>query len=151
METIRQETPHNGSPLRERLFRDADRVSEQDIEGLEETLPKKLQAGELRDVDRVSWLGGMVERVRTLFAMIRDREFEIPGKTKALVAAGLLYFVLPTDFTPDFIPGVGYLDDALVLNILWKLVSEQIERYQALIAGRAGVGSVDDSDGEGAV
>ncbi len=67
--------------------------------------------------------------MRALDDLLRDRDFSISLKTKGLVAAALLYFVLPTDVVPDFIPGIGYIDDALVLSTLWKLIGEEIEGY----------------------
>ena len=39
---------------------------------------------------------------------------------KALIVAALGYFILPLDFIPDFIPIVGYGDDAAVLYGLIK-------------------------------
>ena len=61
--------------------------------------------------------------------MIRDREFSISAKTKGLVGAALLYFVLPTDIVPDFLPGIGYIDDALILTTLWNLIRSEIDSY----------------------
>lgn len=41
---------------------------------------------------------------------------------KALIIAALGYFILPLDFIPDFIPIVGYGDDAAVLyGLIQKL------------------------------
>ena len=47
------------------------------------------------------------------------------------IAAGLIYLVLPLDLVPDFIPGIGYIDDALVLSTLWKILESQIDSYMA--------------------
>lgn len=44
------------------------------------------------------------------------RDPEVPWKTKALILAALAYFVLPTDFIPDWIPGLGFGDDAAVIT-----------------------------------
>ncbi|MBZ0252916.1 MAG: DUF1232 domain-containing protein, partial [Candidatus Methylomirabilis sp.] len=49
---------------------------------------------------------------------------EVPRSKKALAAAGLLYFLAPFDTVTDFLPLVGYLDDAgviaMVVAYLWK-------------------------------
>lgn len=135
------------SPLRERLFRDAERVRQKDIDELDESLPKKLEGFDLKELEgKLSWLRTMLDRVRLLFTMLRDREFTVAWKTKALIAAGLIYFVLPTDMVPDFIPGIGYIDDALVLGILWKMVSDEVARYRAFRKGIGGATSDDAAD-----
>lgn len=39
----------------------------------------------------------------------------IPVKVKTTIIGALGYFILPVDIIPDFIPGVGYGDDFMVL------------------------------------
>ncbi|MBS1911570.1 MAG: DUF1232 domain-containing protein [Bacteroidetes bacterium] len=126
------------SLLKNRLFQDAERVQQSDIDELDESVPRKLGDLDLKKVaGTVSWMKTMVHHVRLLFDMVRDSEFSLDGKTKALVAAGLIYFVLPVDLTPDFIPGIGYIDDAIVLTLVWRLVAGQVARYQAFLLMRA--------------
>lgn len=38
-----------------------------------------------------------------------------PFWAKAVIAGAIAYFISPVDAIPDFIPGVGYLDDAGVI------------------------------------
>lgn len=38
-----------------------------------------------------------------------------PTRTRAILLAALAYFVLPTDWVPDFIAGFGFTDDIAVL------------------------------------
>lgn len=52
---------------------------------------------------------------------------ETPATAKALVMAALAYFVLPTDLIPDFIPGLGYTDDAAVIAATVALVSRHMK------------------------
>ncbi|MBX7215839.1 MAG: DUF1232 domain-containing protein [Candidatus Kapabacteria bacterium] len=121
---------HSAGYMKERLMKDAERITEQDYERLRHTLPEKMNSPDLRELQGASkWIGAMLERVALLYEMIRDREFNVSTRTKALVGAGLLYFVLPSDIVPDFLPGIGYLDDALILTTLWNLVRSEIESY----------------------
>lgn len=119
-----------GAYFKERLLRDADKVEQKDIDELENSVPKKLGAF---DMDRlgngVKWINSMLDRVKTLYDMIRDRDYKLPRRKLTLIAAGLIYFVLPTDLTPDFIPGIGFIDDAVVLSMLWKMVREEVDAY----------------------
>jgi uncharacterized membrane protein YkvA (DUF1232 family) len=116
--------------MRDRLKRDAGRVSERDINALRSSVPKKLEEVDTSQLRKeLEWIGELVGRVKTLWDMLFDREFTIDWKSKALMGAALLYFVLPTDLTPDFIPGIGYIDDALVLATVWRLLQEKIDEY----------------------
>ncbi|WP_120993210.1 YkvA family protein [Stutzerimonas urumqiensis] len=52
--------------------------------------------------------------------------------TSALVAvvAALLYFVSPLDAIPDWLPGMGFLDDAAVLTWLMRKWSTELEAFR---------------------
>ena len=42
------------------------------------------------------------------------------------ILAALLYLVSPVDLVPDFIPGLGWLDDLVVMAVLaWVLIARQ--------------------------
>jgi uncharacterized membrane protein YkvA (DUF1232 family) len=66
-----------------------------------------------------------------LYRMVMDKEYSIDGKTKLAIAGALAYVILPIDIIPDFLPIVGWLDDAFVLSFTMASLSEEIERYKA--------------------
>jgi len=49
-----------------------------------------------------------------------------PLAVKATLLGAIAYFVLPTDAIPDYIPIIGYTDDAAVLAVAVKMVSDHI-------------------------
>lgn len=51
---------------------------------------------------------------------------DTPLKVRAGLMAALAYFVLPTDLAPDFLPLLGFGDDAAVLFGAMKLLSSNI-------------------------
>ncbi|QYJ01492.1 DUF1232 domain-containing protein [Thalassovita mediterranea] len=54
-----------------------------------------------------------------------------PRKAKAVLFAALGYFVLPTDWVPDFVVGFGFADDATVLATALSIVGAQVrERHR---------------------
>jgi uncharacterized membrane protein YkvA (DUF1232 family) len=56
--------------------------------------------------------------VAAMYYCALDRE--TPLQAKVVVAAALGYFAMPFDLIPDFIVGVGFLDDAVILSAgLW--------------------------------
>ena len=54
---------------------------------------------------------------------------QIPYYTISLLAVALLYFADPLDVIPDWIPGIGTADDALVFELAFDLGRAGIERY----------------------
>jgi uncharacterized membrane protein YkvA (DUF1232 family) len=49
-----------------------------------------------------------------------------PLHVKSALIATLAYFVIPTDLVPDFLPGLGYADDAASLAATLRLVAAHI-------------------------
>ncbi len=73
------------------------------------------------------------------------RDPATPTATKAMLFAALAYFVLPTDFIPDWFAGIGYTDDAAVIAAAVALAGRSIrtehrEAAQRLLAGLADEG-----------
>ncbi len=56
---------------------------------------------------------------------------QIPYYTVAMLAVALLYFTDPVDVIPDWLPGIGTSDDAIVFEIAFNMARAGIERYCA--------------------
>lgn len=69
-----------------------------------------------------------------LFSLLRDwyqdRYKDVPWRVISSIGAGLLYVLSPIDLIPDFIPVIGYLDDAAVIAALLKYVRIDLEEYR---------------------
>jgi uncharacterized membrane protein YkvA (DUF1232 family) len=52
--------------------------------------------------------------------LARDRRISRPRRAALFIALG--YLALPIDLVPDFLPGIGQLDDAVVLGLALRLV-----------------------------
>jgi uncharacterized membrane protein YkvA (DUF1232 family) len=52
--------------------------------------------------------------------LARDRRISKPRRAVLFIALG--YLALPIDLVPDFLPGIGQLDDAVVLGLALRLV-----------------------------
>jgi uncharacterized membrane protein YkvA (DUF1232 family) len=52
--------------------------------------------------------------------LARDRRISRPRRVALFVVLG--YLALPIDLVPDFLPGVGQLDDAVLLGLALRLV-----------------------------
>jgi len=49
-----------------------------------------------------------------------------PRHVKAVLVAALAYFVMPTDALPDFMPALGFVDDASVFWSVWQMLSKYV-------------------------
>ena len=72
--------------------------------------------------------------VPTLVSLVRNyikKEYtEAPIGTIIAIVSALIYVLSPADAIPDFIPGVGYVDDALVIAACLKLIDSDLKEYQ---------------------
>jgi len=53
-----------------------------------------------------------------LIQMLRDDEWRLEGRDRARILDALAYFVDPEDLIPDRLPGIGYLDDAIMVELI---------------------------------
>ncbi len=116
----------------ERLFKDSvDHITDRQITTAAELGEKHSQRLES---DVPSPLESVWREFKVLLAMLRDyvrgAYREIPIGTVAAVAAAVLYVATPVDAIPDFVPGLGYIDDAAVLVLCLKMIGGDIEKYR---------------------
>lgn len=68
-----------------------------------------------------------------LFGMVKDYKNgnykAAPWFTIAAIAVALLYVLNPLDFIPDFIPGLGYIDDFLLFVVALRFVETDVHSY----------------------
>ena len=55
----------------------------------------------------------------------------VPWRTLVLTVGALLYFLSPLDTIPDFIPFLGWLDDAAVVGFVLKSIGRDVRRFEA--------------------
>jgi len=75
----------------------------------------------------------LLQHVKLAFSMLRDKHYNLSWKSKSLLIAGLLYFLLPSDLTPDFIPIIGYIDDAAVISAIFKRLAHEVKSYETFL------------------
>jgi uncharacterized membrane protein YkvA (DUF1232 family) len=79
-------------------------------------------------------LSKFFDELMLLTSLIKDywkgKYRKIPYKAIAAIAFTILYVLNVVDLVPDFIPGLGLLDDATVVGLCLKLVSYDMEKYK---------------------
>ena len=51
-------------------------------------------------------------------------------RTLASLATALLYVLSPLDVVPDFIPGIGLIDDAAILTLLLHSIAQDLAAFR---------------------
>jgi len=83
----------------------------------------------------------VVERIRKLeqlIEMLRDRDWRLEGADRARILDAIAYFVDPDDLIPDRIPGIGYLDDAIMVELVARERTHELEAYEDFCEYREG-------------
>jgi uncharacterized membrane protein YkvA (DUF1232 family) len=80
-------------------------------------------------------LSGITGKTTTLIRMVRctaSREYQgTPWKSMVLITAALIYFVSPFDAIADFLPLIGFIDDAAVISVVFASISKDVEKFIA--------------------
>jgi uncharacterized membrane protein YkvA (DUF1232 family) len=90
-------------------------------------------SAKLTEVGEIPAVKESKSQIEVVFRMLKayyNKEYRgISSRTLGLLVLGLLYFVLPVDFIPDFIPMVGYIDDLTVILAIFKSLNTDIEKF----------------------
>lgn len=86
---------------------------------LEETRSKQLP----------EFVASRLKHLETMIAMVEDVGFGLPEENRANVLAALAYFSSAEDLVPDDIPVLGFVDDAIVIELCVRELQPEIEAY----------------------
>jgi Protein of unknown function (DUF1232) len=95
-------------------------------------LVKALRATELPD-----FVQERLGKLETLHAMLADGDWPLQDGERSPVLAALAYVCDPEDIIPDNIPGIGLLDDAVMIELVFRELRHEIEAYEDFLRFRA--------------
>ncbi|MEL6858670.1 MAG: DUF1232 domain-containing protein [Pseudomonadota bacterium] len=109
-----------------RALRDDDRVilaaEALAVKALESTPPTFV-------VSRMLTLQNMVD-------MLKDRDWNLENDDRERVLEVLAYFADPNDIIPDELPGIGFLDDTIMVDLAAFDLAPELEAYAEFCANR---------------
>jgi uncharacterized membrane protein YkvA (DUF1232 family) len=76
-------------------------------------------------------------RLEQLIEMLRDDEWQLQGRDRVRILDALTYFVDPDDMIPDKLPGIGYIDDAIMIELVVQDLEHDIAAYEDFCSFRA--------------
>lgn len=76
-------------------------------------------------------------QLQVLIDMLEDEGWGMKEVGQRRVLAALAYFNDPEDLIPDHIPGLGFLDDAIMVELLCRELQPEIEAYNDFVKYRA--------------
>ena len=88
-------------------------------------LDETLQAADLPD-----FVSSRLEQLGQLIAMLEDEEWQLNEDDRSRVLSAMAYFLNPDDLIPDRVPGIGFLDDAIMIELIALEFQEEIESFQ---------------------
>lgn len=77
-----------------------------------------------------SFMAEATQTLESLIEMLSDKDWAMPKNEVTAVIAGLAYFANPKDLIHDDIPGLGFLDDAIMIKLLEEEFEHDIRGYR---------------------
>ena len=84
----------------------------------------------VRDGDLPQFVRERLLQLELMIGMLEDEEWDLQGQDRERVTSALAYFDEPLDLIPDHVPGFGFLDDAVMVELVVQELKHDIEAYQ---------------------
>jgi uncharacterized membrane protein YkvA (DUF1232 family) len=85
---------------------------------------------EVRAAEAPAYVLERIEMLETIINMVEDKDWVLPGSVRPRVLTALAYFLDPVDLIPDHIPGFGFLDDAIMIELIANELRHELSGYR---------------------
>ncbi len=87
-------------------------------------------AEEVRKFKPPVYVAERVARLESLIEMARDADYALPAPVKHKILGALAYFTEPEDLISDPVPGLGFLDDAILIELVSRDLRHELAAYR---------------------
>ena len=102
-----------------------ERSSEEEIVGAARSLIESIA-----ETDTPEFIGERIAKLGRLIDMLEDSEWALAGRDRERVVRGMAYFAEPDDMIPDKVPVLGFLDDAIMVELVVTELQHELEAYE---------------------
>lgn len=85
---------------------------------------------EAAGMDVPAFISARLNRLDDLIAMLRDEGWALPQEHRSRVLSALHYFSDPHDIIPDTVPVLGFLDDAIMIELCLRELQPELSAYE---------------------
>ena len=121
-------------------FQDAAERSRKAAEGKSEQEIVDCAVGLLADAQKTQlpdFIRQRLLRLDDMIAMVRDTGWALPEDDKQRVLTALMYFCDPQDVIPDHVEVLGFLDDAVMIELSVRELKHELDAYDDFCDYRA--------------
>jgi uncharacterized membrane protein YkvA (DUF1232 family) len=83
------------------------------------------------------FIADRLEKLEVIINMVSDEEWQLSDADRNRVLGALVYFCDPEDIIPDHIPGLGFLDDAIYVELIIRELKAEIDSYEEFCSFRS--------------
>jgi len=87
-----------------------------------------------KNIIRIALLARLFQDLKLLLPMIKDywkgTYRDLSAKSIVIFAAALAYIISPIDLIPDYIIGLGQIDDAAILGLSLYFLEKDLMKYK---------------------
>src|SRR5690606_7572033 len=71
-----------------------------------------------------------LEDIELLIDLLEDTEWEVDPEDRRRILVAVGYFAMPKDMISDKIPAIGFLDDALIADLIMRELKHDLQGYR---------------------